>query len=89
MKKALKWLGILIGALLGLIILALIVVYVRSGIRINKQYDIQPAAVSIPTEGAIIAEGERLYIVRGCADCHERHLSGGIVIDDPALGRIV
>lgn len=88
MKKFLKWLGIIIGGLVGLLLLALGTIYVISEVRINKAYDITPEAVSIPTDAEAIAEGQRLFSIRGCLDCHKADGGGGEFINDPLLGRI-
>ena len=60
MGKLLKWIGMLLGALVGLIVLALVVVFVVSGSRFNRTYDVQPADITLPTDEASIAEGEHL-----------------------------
>ena len=43
--KVLKWIGIVLGGLVGLIVVALVVVYFVAGARLNKTYEIQPQAV--------------------------------------------
>ena len=88
MKKVMKWIGIVLVGLLSLIVLALLGVYFLSNQRINKQYDIQPEAVAIPTDAASLAEGKRIFTFRGCVDCHKEDGRGSVFIDDPALGRI-
>ena len=87
MKKVMKWLGIVLAGLVGLVVLALVGVYFLSNQRINKHYDIQPAALIIPTDAASLAEGKRIFTVRGCGDCHKEDGRGSVLIDDPALGR--
>ena len=42
MKKALKWIGIVLGGLVGLLVLAAVVLYAIGSSRLNKTYDIQP-----------------------------------------------
>ncbi|MCL4296669.1 MAG: c-type cytochrome [Anaerolineae bacterium] len=88
MKKVLKWLGIILGGLAGLILLALVGVYFMSESRLNKTYDVQPERVTVPTDAAAVAEGKRLFATRGCMDCHKENGAGGDFIDDPLLGRI-
>jgi len=88
MKKILKWLGIVVGVLVVVVIVAIGATYLLSSSRLNKTYDVQPAVVTIPTDEASIQEGERLAISRGCVDCHGKDLSGGIVVDSPPTGRI-
>lgn len=88
MKKVLKWIGIILGGLVGLIVLALIGVYIWTEMRLNQSYDVPPAAVTVPTDADSIAEGKRLFATRGCMDCHKENGAGGEFINDPLLGRI-
>ena len=53
MKKFFKWGGMILGAVAGLLVLALLGVYLVSSLRLNKTYDVQPAAVTIPTGEAL------------------------------------
>lgn len=48
-----------------------------------------PSDFAIPAEPAALAEGERLFHARGCADCHGEDGAGRVMVDDPGLGRIV
>lgn len=89
MKKVVKWIAIVLAGLIGLVVVAVIGMYVISGGRINKSYNVQPAAVTVPTDAGAIAEGKRLFTTRGCADCHGADAAGTIMEDDPALGRLV
>ena len=59
-----------------------------SASRLEERYQVSPAPVTVPTDPAAIAEGERLYLARGCIDCHDRDAGGKVMIDD-APGRIV
>ena len=88
MKKILKWLGIVLAALVGLIALVLIAIYAITQSRINKTYDIQVETVSIPTDAASIKYGEHLATIRSCRDCHRPDLAGRLLIEDPMVGRI-
>lgn len=88
MKKALKWLGLGLAALVGLIIVAVGAVYLLSSFRINKSYQVENAAVAIPTDEATLSWGEHIALTRGCTDCHQENFAGGPVIEDPAIGGI-
>ena len=89
MKKLLIWIGIFVGALVVLIVVAVGAFYWLSSSRLNKTYDVQPDVVTIPTDEAAIEEGERLVITRGCVDCHRENLGGAVVVDSPPTGRII
>ena len=88
MKKVLKWIGIVLAALIGLIILVVIIVFVISNSRINTTYDIKVKSVEIPTSEEVLEQGKHVAIVRGCTDCHTGNLAGGILFDSPAIGQI-
>jgi mono/diheme cytochrome c family protein len=88
MKKFFKWGGIILGVVAGLLILALLGMYIASSLGLNKVYDVQPAAVTIPTGEAAVTEGERQFYTHGCIDCHATDGAGTLVVDDPLLGTI-
>jgi mono/diheme cytochrome c family protein len=87
MKKALKWIGIVLGTLVGLIIFVAVVLYASTAMRLSKTYNIQPEALTIPTDPAAIARGKRLAAIY-CAGCHGDDYSGTAFFTDPALGTI-
>ena len=90
MKRILKWIGIVLGVLVGLIVLAAIVVYVVSEIQVNKRFTAPEVSVTASTDPAVIERGRHLATaVSVCIDCHNSDLGGQVLIDDPALGRIV
>ena len=70
MKKFLKWVGIVLVILMGLIAAGLGIVYYRTEIRLNKVYEIPEETVVIPTDEASIARGKHIYQFRGCQACH-------------------
>lgn len=89
MKKLFKWIGMIVGSLLGIVALALIAIYVISNLRLNRQYEIAGTALTIPNDAATTAEGKRQYATRGCIDCHGENGAGKLVIDDRLLGKVV
>lgn len=88
MKKVLKWLGFILGGLVGLLVLALAVVYLLSSSRINRQYEVDPPSVNVVSNAETIALGEHIATIRGCRDCHGENLSGTLFIGDPAIGTL-
>ena len=87
-SKILKWLGIALAGLAGLLIVAAALVFFLSESRINKTYVISVNTVPVGADAETLARGEHLAITRGCTDCHGANLAGGAFIDDPAIGRI-
>ena len=88
--RVLKWVGIAIGGLVGLIVVALVVVWFLAGSKINKTFDIEVKPVTVPTDEVSIARGR--HVVRSfglCQECHGDNLEGDIMDDDPVFGRLV
>ncbi|MFN2143092.1 MAG: c-type cytochrome [Candidatus Promineifilaceae bacterium] len=76
MKRILKWIGIVLGGLLGIIILAYVAVTAVSASRLNRTYQVTADfTLDIPDDPASIAEGERLYTIM-CQSCHGENLAG-------------
>jgi mono/diheme cytochrome c family protein len=88
MKKVLKWVGIVLGALIALAVIAIVAVYLISGSQLNKTYDIQPETVAIPTAEETLERGRHLAVTRGCTDCHGDNLAGKLMVEDPAFGTL-
>lgn len=89
-NKLLKWIGIAVGVLIGLLIIAFAIIYIQSEAVLNKRYTVQIREIPIPTDEAALERGQHLVTAASvCIDCHGENLGGGIVVDDPALGRIV
>lgn len=87
MRKVLKWTGIVLGALVGLIVIAVGVLMAIASIRMARHYDVQPEAVAIPTDAASIERGQHLASLT-CVDCHGPDLGGAVFLSDPALGTV-
>lgn len=82
MKKVLKWIVIGLGVLVGLLVVAMVVLYSLGSARLNKSYDIQVENITIPTDEAAIARGRHLSeAVTLCQECHGDNL-GGVVLDE-------
>lgn len=70
MKKFLKWVGFVLGALVGLSIIGLLVIYFKSQERLTRVYQIPEELVVIPTDSASLARGQHIFRFRGCEACH-------------------
>ncbi|MEW6286523.1 MAG: c-type cytochrome [Chloroflexota bacterium] len=88
MKKVFKWLGIVLGSLVGVILLAAIVLFLIGNARLTKHYDFEPSNLTLPTDAASIEFGKH-RVETLCQGCHGADL-GGIIgwFNDPALGSI-
>lgn len=88
MKKILKWTGIGLGSLIGLVALAAGGMIVSANGRFNRTYDnIQAEPLTIPTDEASLAVGQH-WAEMHCQLCHGPDLSGGPFFDDPSLGYV-
>lgn len=85
MNKILKWIGIILGALLLLLALALGGLILSTNLKLNKTYNITPEAVTMPTDAASLEYGHRL-VNSLCVGCHHDNLAGGQFFEDPAIG---
>jgi ABC-type transporter Mla subunit MlaD len=54
LRKVLKWIGINLGAVVGLLLIAAAAVYGVSTYRFNRTYEVQVEVVEIPTDKASI-----------------------------------
>ncbi len=90
MKKALKWVGIILGSIVGLLLIALGVIYIWSSSNFGTTHEVQADAITIPSDSASLARGQHLVTaIAKCADCHGADFSGKVVIDEPILGVLV
>jgi cytochrome c553 len=79
LRKIFKWIGIVLGSLIGLLVLAFVVLYIAGSVKWNKlhgQYDVPVETITIPTDQASIARGEHIATIRMCRECHTETLSG-------------
>ena len=85
MKKLLKWIGIILAGLLGLLIVAAVTLYFVGGAKLNKKYDVPVETVSIPSDATAIQRGEHLATIFLCTRCHSEDLSGQVYFEEPGL----
>lgn len=62
--------------------------YVMGGQRIEAAVSVPAHALTIPTDSASRAEGERMATLYGCVSCHGDDLGGRVLIDAPPMGVI-
>lgn len=87
MKKGMKWLGLILAGLVGLLLLAGVALSIAGGARLNKTHDIQVDEIPIPNDEAALARGEFL-VNTICTSCHGPDLSGAALIDEPGLATV-
>ncbi len=88
MKKIFKWIGIVLGSLVGLALILAAVFYLMGNARLNKVYDFPPSNIVLPTDAASIEYGKH-RVESLCAGCHGEDLSGIVNwFDGGPLGKI-
>ena len=86
MRKALKWIGIVLGGLVVLAVVAAVGLSIAGGRQLKKTRDIQAEDIPIPSDEAALARGE--HLVRGpalCSECHGQDLSGDLLFEEPGI----
>jgi mono/diheme cytochrome c family protein len=88
--RALRWIGIGIVSLAGLLLVAVIAIYIASSVRLNKGYQIAAEPIAIPSDAASIERGRHLATSIGqCVDCHGDNLAGREFLNAPGIIRAV
>lgn len=88
MRRSLRWVGIVLGGLVVLIVIAGASIYITSEARLNATFTAPAETIQFHSNQQVIAEGEHLALIRGCTDCHGADLGGKAMIDEPMLGLI-
>lgn len=87
--KILKWVGIVIGVLIALVVVVGLIGYIRGGSMLTRKFDYTPDNITVPTDAEAVANGE--YLVKHfmlCADCHGENLAGKEFVNDPSFATI-
>ena len=89
MKRIFKWMGIVLGGLIGLTLLAGLILYPIGIKKLTRTYpNIAVESVGIPTGADAIARGRHISVIWACTKCHAEDLSGKILTNDPVEGTI-
>ena len=75
MKKIFKWIGIVVGSLIGLALVVGVTLSLIGNARLNKTYDFPPSDIVLPTDEASLELGKH-RVDSLCAGCHGPDLSG-------------
>ena len=89
MKRFFKWIGILLGGLIGLVLLAGVVLYFIGTRDLAQRYtNVAVEKISIPTGAEAIARGKHIATIWSCTKCHGEDLGGRVITRDPLIGQI-
>lgn len=90
MMRVFKWIGIVVGSLIGLLVIAIVALTLVGRSRINAQHDVAVKTVAIPTDEAALERGKHIVnSVASCISCHGPNLEGEAFIDGMPIGRVV
>lgn len=89
MKTVLKWIGIVLGSLIGLVVIFVLITLAITASRLDKIYVVNVEKVTIPSDDASMERGRYLATsVSTCVGCHGEDFGGKFFFDDPAIGQI-
>ena len=86
--RLLRWVGIVAGSVLGLLVVCLGIIYALSERRISRHYDVAGHDVPVAADSASLALGGHVATTRGCAGCHTATLGGETFIDVLPVARL-
>ena len=75
MKKIFKWIGIVLGSLVGLVLVLGFIYYLNGNSQLNKIYNFPTNNIAVPTDAISMARGRHLTQML-CTGCHAGDLSG-------------
>jgi mono/diheme cytochrome c family protein len=87
MRKALRWAGIGLGAIIALLLLAALVIFAWSETILRRDHAAAPETLPRPS-AAEAADAPRLARVLGCLSCHGEGLKGQLMFDAPGVARV-
>src|SRR5262245_48297258 len=90
MRRLFRWLGIVVGAVVVLVLLAAAVVALASWRRISRVHTVNVVVPrSIPSDAAAIERGKHMATAMGsCTDCHGPDLGGKMLQEPSAFGTL-
>jgi hypothetical protein len=89
MKRVTKWVGTGLAGLVGLVVIAMAIVYGVTSRRLSKVYNVTDSPLTIPSDSVSIVKGYHIVQAIGkCAACHGDDLAGKVVFDNPVMGRL-
>ena len=84
MRKWLKRIGVGLGVLLGLLVVAAGVMYAVGRSKLARTYDAPPTALArVAVDPAAVERGRHVMQMHGCQECHGQALSGKVFLDIP------
>ena len=89
MKMIIKWFFILLAAIIGLALVAIISLYFYTESQFNQQYEIEKDEIGLIAEYSGESEGFDRLLIAFCQECHGSNMAGQVMEEDPLIGIIV
>ncbi len=86
MGRVLRWLAIILGGLVGLLLVAGIVIIVVSNGKLSQAHAKPTETLMTSSDASTVGRGEYLVSTMGCDECHGENLAGTRFLEDPAFG---
>ena len=87
MKRVAKWIGVGIGGVVALLVLAAVGIFLVSGYMLGRSHEAKAETLAAPTAQQL-ADAPRQARIQGCISCHNEGLRGRVMIDSPAFARL-
>ena len=82
MKRVLKWIGIVLGSVMGIVLIAGVVLHVVGKSRLNNAPEVATKPVTVMMDETAVARGEHLVnVISQCRGCHGDQLEGNVFLD--------
>ncbi|WP_420629957.1 c-type cytochrome [Candidatus Leptofilum sp.] len=88
MKRTLKWAGIVVSGLVGLILILAITLFLIGRNRLNNAPEVATAPVEVMDDAASVENGRHLATISSCTVCHGAQLEGTAFVDEAPIGFI-
>lgn len=88
MKKLGKWIGMIFGSIVVLLLAGVGIVYAVSSKHFSDSWDVEVEQLEIHNDDQVLERGKHIAQTRGCTDCHGEKYGGGILMDNAMMGTI-
>ena len=87
MKRVLKWIGIGVAAVVGLVLVAALGIFLVSAYMLGQTHEAKAETLAAPS-AALLADAPRQARIQGCVTCHGEGLRGALMIDGMPFARV-
>ncbi|QNP39997.1 c-type cytochrome [Lysobacter solisilvae (ex Woo and Kim 2022)] len=89
MRRVVKWSAIVLAIVVLGAVALLGVSWAVTGKAMSRTYAVKDPPLRVDANAEALQRGKHLFDTRGCGDCHGPQGAGRVLLDDPALARIV